>query len=122
MNEARRTRAAVHGGDKIVAPSCKLSIAKRGRIDRELAKIRLIRGRAIRSRDFQRQCIQTSTISLIIGAAESSASPSELLNFGITVSQAIASRHMPPSRRDRRSQAWRTFTRNHATTTVQIHT
>jgi hypothetical protein len=43
----------------------------------------------------------------------------ELLKLGITVSQATVSRYMPPSRKDRRSQAWRTFIRNHAITIVQ---
>jgi hypothetical protein len=43
----------------------------------------------------------------------------ELLKLGITVSQATVSRHMPPSRKDRRSQAWRTFIRNQAITIVQ---
>jgi hypothetical protein len=40
----------------------------------------------------------------------------ELLKLGITASQATVSRYMPPSRKDRRSQAWRTFVRNHAIT------
>jgi len=43
----------------------------------------------------------------------------ELLKLGITVSQATVSRYMPTSRKDRRSQAWRTFIRNHAITIVQ---
>jgi hypothetical protein len=43
----------------------------------------------------------------------------ELLKLGITVSQATVSRYMPPSRKGRRSQAWRTFIRNHAITIVQ---
>ena len=38
----------------------------------------------------------------------------ELLKLGITVSQATVSRFMPRSPKDRRSQAWRTFIRNHA--------
>ena len=38
----------------------------------------------------------------------------ELLKLGITVSQATVSRYMPRSPKDRRSQAWRTFIRNHA--------
>src|SRR5215469_7528930 len=83
MNEARRTRTAIRGGDKIVAPSCELSIAKRARMDRELTNVRLISARAVRGRDFQRQWLQISTISLIIAAAESSASPRELLKLGI---------------------------------------
>jgi hypothetical protein len=45
----------------------------------------------------------------------------ELLKLGITVSQATVSRYMPTSRKDRRSQAWRTFIRNHAITIVQSH-
>ena len=45
----------------------------------------------------------------------------ELLKLGITVSHATVSRYMPPSRKDRRSQAWRTFIRNHAITIVQSH-
>jgi hypothetical protein len=45
----------------------------------------------------------------------------ELLKIGITVSQATVSRYMPPSPKDRRSQAWRTFIRNHATSGVQSH-
>jgi hypothetical protein len=40
----------------------------------------------------------------------------ELLKLGITVSQATVSRYMPTSRKDLRSQAWRTFIRNHAIT------
>lgn len=43
----------------------------------------------------------------------------ELLKLGITVSQATVSRYMPPSGKDRRSQAWRTFIRNHAISVVQ---
>jgi hypothetical protein len=43
----------------------------------------------------------------------------ELLKLGITVSQATVSRYMPTSRKDRRSQAWRTFIRNHAVTILQ---
>jgi hypothetical protein len=43
----------------------------------------------------------------------------ELLKLGITVSQATASRYTPPSRKYRRSQAWRTFIRNHAAAIVQ---
>jgi hypothetical protein len=43
----------------------------------------------------------------------------ELLKLGITVSQATVSRYKPPSRKDRRSQAWRTFIRNHAITIVE---
>jgi hypothetical protein len=43
----------------------------------------------------------------------------ELLKLGSTVSQATVSRCTPPSRKDRRSQAWRTFIRNHAITIVQ---
>jgi hypothetical protein len=43
----------------------------------------------------------------------------ELLKLGITVSQATVSRHMPPSRKDRRSQAWRTFIRNHGNAIAQ---
>jgi hypothetical protein len=43
----------------------------------------------------------------------------ELLKLGITISQATVSRYMPTSRKDRRSQAWRTFIRNHAITVVQ---
>jgi len=43
----------------------------------------------------------------------------ELLKLGITVSQATVSRYMPPSRKGRRSQAWRTFVRNHAIAIVQ---
>src|SRR5215831_14338290 len=39
--------------------------------------------------------------------------------LGITVSQATVSRYMPPSGKDRRSQAWRTFIRNHAISVVQ---
>jgi hypothetical protein len=42
----------------------------------------------------------------------------ELLKLGITVPQATVSRYMPPSRNDRRSQAWRTFIRNHTITIV----
>ena len=38
----------------------------------------------------------------------------ELLKLGITVSQATVSRYMPTSRKGRRSQAWVTFIRNHA--------
>src|SRR5215472_8374502 len=106
MNEARRTRAAVRGGDKIVAPSCELSIAKRARTDRELVNIRLISTRAVRSRDFQRQWLQISTISLIIAAAESNASPRELLKLG------IMSRRPLHRDRCRRSRAWRTFMRS----------
>jgi hypothetical protein len=45
----------------------------------------------------------------------------ELLKLGIAVSQATVSRYMPTSRKDRRSQAWRTFIRNHAITMVQNH-
>jgi hypothetical protein len=45
----------------------------------------------------------------------------ELLKLGITVSQATVSRYMPTSRKDRRSQAWRTFIRNRAITIVQSH-
>jgi hypothetical protein len=45
----------------------------------------------------------------------------ELLKFGITVSQATVSRYMPTSRKGRRSQAWRTFIRNHAITITQSH-
>ena len=37
------------------------------------------------------------------------------------VSQPTVSRYMPTSRKDRRSQAWRTFIRNHAITVVQSH-
>jgi len=43
----------------------------------------------------------------------------ELLKLGITVSQATVSRYMPRSPKDRRSQAWRTFVRNHAIAIVQ---
>jgi hypothetical protein len=43
----------------------------------------------------------------------------ELLKLGITVSQATVSRCMLPSRKDRRSQSWRTFVGNHAITIVQ---
>ena len=43
----------------------------------------------------------------------------ELLKLGITVSQATVSRYMPRSPKDRRSQAWRTFVRNHAIAMVQ---
>jgi hypothetical protein len=43
----------------------------------------------------------------------------ELLKLGITVSPATVSRYMPPSRKGRCSQAWRTFIRNHAITIVQ---
>jgi hypothetical protein len=43
----------------------------------------------------------------------------QLLKLGITVSQATVSRYMPPSRRDRRSRAWRTFIRNHVISLVQ---
>jgi hypothetical protein len=43
------------------------------------------------------------------------------VKLGITVSQATVSRYMPTSRKDRRSQAWRTFIRNHAITIVQSH-
>jgi hypothetical protein len=43
----------------------------------------------------------------------------ELLKLGITVSQATVSRYLPPSRKDRRSQTWRTFIRNHAITVVR---
>ena len=43
----------------------------------------------------------------------------ELLKLGITVSQATVSRYMPTSRKDHRSQAWRTFIRNQAITIVQ---
>jgi hypothetical protein len=43
----------------------------------------------------------------------------ELLKLGITVSQATVSRYMPTSRKDHRSQAWRTFIRNQAITVVQ---
>jgi putative transposase len=43
----------------------------------------------------------------------------ELLKLGITVSQATGSRYMPPSRKDRRSQEWRTFIRNQAIAIVQ---
>jgi len=43
----------------------------------------------------------------------------ELLKPGITVSQATVSRYMPPSRKDRRSQAWRTFIRSHGNTVIQ---
>src|SRR6516164_8407658 len=42
----------------------------------------------------------------------------ELLKLGITVSQATVSRYMPTSRKDHRSQAWRTFIRNQAITIV----
>jgi hypothetical protein len=45
----------------------------------------------------------------------------ELLKLGITVSQATVSRYMPTSRKGRRSQAWRTFIRNHAITITQSH-
>jgi hypothetical protein len=45
----------------------------------------------------------------------------ELLKLGITVSQATVSRYMPPSPKDRRSQAWRTFIRNHAIGVTQSH-
>jgi hypothetical protein len=45
----------------------------------------------------------------------------ELLKLGITVSQATVSRYMPPSRKPRRSQAWRTFIRNQAIAIVQSH-
>jgi hypothetical protein len=45
----------------------------------------------------------------------------ELLKLGITVSQATVSRYTPPSPKDRRSQAWRTFIRNHAISVVQSH-
>ena len=43
----------------------------------------------------------------------------ELLKLGITVSQATVSRYMPRSPKVRRSQAWRTFVRNHAIAIVQ---
>jgi hypothetical protein len=43
----------------------------------------------------------------------------ELLKLGIAVSQATVARYMPTSRKDRRSQAWLTFVRNHAITIVQ---
>ena len=43
----------------------------------------------------------------------------ELLKLGITVSQATVSRYVPRSPKDRRSQAWRTFVRNHAIAIVQ---
>ena len=43
----------------------------------------------------------------------------ELLKLGITVSQATVSRYMPRSPKDRRSQAWRTFVRNHAIAIAQ---
>jgi hypothetical protein len=43
----------------------------------------------------------------------------ELLKLGITVSQATVSRYMPRSPKDRRSQAWRTFVRNHAIAKIQ---
>ena len=46
----------------------------------------------------------------------------ELLKLGITVSQATVSRYMPRSPKDRRSQAWRTFVRNHAIAIVQSRT
>jgi hypothetical protein len=46
---------------------------------------------------------------------------SELLKLGVTVSQATVSRYMPPSPKDRRSQAWRTFIRNHAIGVTQSH-
>jgi hypothetical protein len=45
----------------------------------------------------------------------------ELLKLGITISQATVSRYMPTSRKGRRSQAWRTFIRNHAITITQSH-
>jgi hypothetical protein len=45
----------------------------------------------------------------------------ELLKLGITVSQATVSRYMPTSRKGCRSQAWRTFIRNHAITIVKSH-
>jgi hypothetical protein len=45
----------------------------------------------------------------------------ELLKLDITVSQANVSRYMPRSPKDRRSQAWRTFIRNHAIAIVQSH-
>jgi hypothetical protein len=45
----------------------------------------------------------------------------ELLKLGIKVSQATVSRYMPTSRKDHRSQTWRTFIRNHAITIVQSH-
>jgi hypothetical protein len=46
----------------------------------------------------------------------------ELLKLGIMVSQATVSRYMlPRSRKDGRSQAWRTFIRNHAIAIVQSH-
>jgi hypothetical protein len=46
---------------------------------------------------------------------------SEPLKLGITVPPATVSRYMPTSRKGRRSQAWRTFIRNHAITIVQSH-
>jgi hypothetical protein len=43
------------------------------------------------------------------------------LKLGIKVSQATVSRYMLTSRKDRRSQVWRTFIRNHAITVAQSH-
>jgi hypothetical protein len=43
----------------------------------------------------------------------------ELLKLGITVSQTTVSQYMPTSRKDPRSQVWRTFIRNQVVAIVQ---